>query len=47
MHDLLTDTRFFWHGYTNYIELNPHRLPAHVLRLRRYIRTEHDFDYFL
>ena len=47
MHDLLSDTRFFWHGYRNYIELNPHRLPAHVLRLRRYTRTEHDFDYFL
>jgi starch synthase (maltosyl-transferring) len=47
MHDLLTDTRFFWHGTRNYVELNPHRLPAHVLRLRRYNRTEHDFDYFL
>lgn len=47
MHDLLTDTRFFWSGPRNYIELNPHRLPAHVIRLRRYSRTEHDFDYFL
>jgi starch synthase (maltosyl-transferring) len=47
MHDLLTDTRFFWHGSRNYVELNPRRLPAHVLRLRRYTRTEHDFDYFL
>jgi starch synthase (maltosyl-transferring) len=47
MHDLLSDTRFFWHGQKNYVELNPHRLPAHVLRIRRYSRTEHDFDYFL
>jgi starch synthase (maltosyl-transferring) len=47
MHDLLTDTRFFWHGSRNYVELNPHRLPGHILRLRRYTRTEHDFDYFL
>ena len=47
MHDLLTDTRFFWNGPRNYVELNPHRLPAHILRLRRYSRTEHDFDYFL
>lgn len=47
MHDLLSDTRFFWSGPRNYVELNPHRLPAHVLRLRRYSRTEHDFDYFL
>ncbi len=47
MHDLLTDTRFFWSGRRNYVELNPHRLPGHILRLRRYTRTEHDFDYFL
>jgi starch synthase (maltosyl-transferring) len=47
MHDLLTDTRFFWSGRRNYVEINPHRVPAHVLRLRRYARTEHDFDYFL
>jgi starch synthase (maltosyl-transferring) len=47
MHDLLTDTRFFWHGHKNYVEINPHRLPAHILRIRRYNRTEHDFDYFL
>ncbi|MGH7980384.1 MAG: maltotransferase domain-containing protein, partial [Limisphaerales bacterium] len=47
MHDLLSDTRFFWQGHRNYVELNPNRLPAHVMRLRRYTRTEHDFDYFL
>lgn len=47
MHDLLTDTRFFWNGRRNYVELNPHRLPAHIFALRRYARTEHDFDYFL
>jgi len=27
--------------------LDPARMPAHVLKLRRYLRTEHDFDYFL
>jgi len=47
MHDLLTDTRFFWSGRRSYVELNPHKMPAHILRLRRYARTEHEFDYFL
>jgi len=46
MHDLLTGARFVWHGPRNYIELDPHYSPAHIFRLRRYIRTERDFDYF-
>jgi starch synthase (maltosyl-transferring) len=44
MHDLLSDARYFWHGDTNYVELNPHVLPAHVFRIRRKIRTEEDFE---
>jgi starch synthase (maltosyl-transferring) len=44
MHDLLSDARYFWHGHTNYVELNPHVLPAHVFRVRRRIRTEEDFE---
>ncbi|MGH7954282.1 MAG: alpha-1,4-glucan--maltose-1-phosphate maltosyltransferase, partial [Limisphaerales bacterium] len=47
MHDLLTDARYFWRGARNYIELNPQTLPAHILRLRQYVRTERDFDYFM
>jgi starch synthase (maltosyl-transferring) len=35
VHDLLTDARFNWHGPRNYVELNPHALPAHVLHIRR------------
>jgi starch synthase (maltosyl-transferring) len=46
MHDLLTDARFFWHGRRNYVEMDPHSSPAHIFRLRRYLRTERDFDYF-
>jgi len=34
-------------GRRNYVMLDPARMPAHVLKLRRYLRTEHDFDYFL
>jgi len=47
MHDLLADRHFLWRGPKNYVELDPHRQPAHIFRLRRYVRTERDFDYFL
>jgi starch synthase (maltosyl-transferring) len=47
VHDLLTDACFLWSGCENYVELDPHFVPAHILRLRRYLRTEQDFDYFM
>jgi starch synthase (maltosyl-transferring) len=46
-HDLLTDARYLWHGTRNYVELNPLTIPAHIFVIRRKIRTEHDFDYYL
>ncbi|MGA2248207.1 MAG: alpha-1,4-glucan--maltose-1-phosphate maltosyltransferase [Verrucomicrobiota bacterium] len=47
MHDLLTGARFIWHGRRNYIELDPNYSPAHIFRVRRHVRTERDFDYFM
>jgi starch synthase (maltosyl-transferring) len=47
VHDLLSDQRYQWRGRRNYVMLDPARMPAHVLKLRRYLRTEHDFDYYL
>ena len=47
MHDLLSDQRFQWRGTSNYVRLEPWRQPAHVLKLRRHQRREHDFDYYL
>lgn len=47
MHDLLTGARFIWHGRRNFIELDPRYSPAHIFRLRRHLRTERDFEYFL
>ncbi len=47
VHELLGDSRHLWTGPRNYVELNPQILPAHVFRIRRKIRTERDFDYFL
>jgi starch synthase (maltosyl-transferring) len=47
VHDLLTDTRYMWSGTRNYIELDPNVVPAHIFSLRRKVRTEQDFDYYL
>jgi starch synthase (maltosyl-transferring) len=46
-HDLLTGARYLWQGARNYVELNPETVPAHIFVIRRKVRTEHDFDYFL
>jgi starch synthase (maltosyl-transferring) len=45
--DLLTGARYLWQGSRNYVELDPRLLPAHVFRIRRRVRTEKDFDYFV
>ncbi len=47
VHDLLSDARYQWHSQRNFIELNPQVVPAHIFRVRRKIRTERDFDYFM
>jgi starch synthase (maltosyl-transferring) len=47
VHDLLSDTRFLWQGPKNYVELNPQVAPAYIFRIRRRVRTERDFDYYL
>jgi starch synthase (maltosyl-transferring) len=45
--DLLGGARYLWHGARNYVALDPRALPAHVFRVRRRLRTERDFDYYL
>jgi starch synthase (maltosyl-transferring) len=47
VHDLLSDQRYVWQGRRNYVLLDPQRIPAHVFRLRRRVRSEHDFDYYV
>jgi starch synthase (maltosyl-transferring) len=47
VHDELGDARFLWRGSHNYVQLDPASLPAHVMAVRRHVRTEHDFDYFI
>jgi starch synthase (maltosyl-transferring) len=46
-HDLLTDARYLWHGRSNYVELSPGSAPVHIFAVRKYVRTEHDFDYYM
>ena len=46
-HDLVGGGRYLWQGPRNYVALTPESLPAHILRLRRWVRTERDFDYYL
>jgi starch synthase (maltosyl-transferring) len=33
VHDLLTDSRYVWHGSRNFVDLNPALLPAHIFRV--------------
>ena len=47
VHDLLGGGRYLWHGARNYVELDPKSAPAQIFRVRRRVRTERDFDYFM
>jgi starch synthase (maltosyl-transferring) len=47
LHDLLSDARYFSQGQRLFVRLDPGSAPAHIFRLRRRARTEHDFDYFV
>ncbi len=46
-HELLTEARYLWSGARNYVELDPSSMPAQIFRIRRRVRSEHDFEYFL
>ncbi len=44
--DQLTGLRYLWQGVRNYVELAPDRIPAHIFRVLRKVRSEKDFDYY-
>jgi starch synthase (maltosyl-transferring) len=46
-HELLSGARYLWNGPRNYVEINPHAMPAQIFRFRHRVRSEHDFEYFL
>ncbi|TVQ39497.1 MAG: alpha-1,4-glucan--maltose-1-phosphate maltosyltransferase [Spirochaetaceae bacterium] len=47
MEDGLTGERYIWNGPTNFVQIDPHDMPAHVFTVRRRLRRETDFDYFM
>ncbi len=47
VHDLLSGAHYMWNGMRNYVRLDPAAAPVHIFRLRRRVRSERDFDYFL
>jgi len=47
MFDAISGAHFLWHGDRNFVSLDPQRSPVHVMQLRRHLKREHDFDYFL
>ncbi|KXB07171.1 hypothetical protein AKJ51_01895 [candidate division MSBL1 archaeon SCGC-AAA382A20] len=47
VHDLLSDEKYIWYGEWNYIELDPEKMPTHVFQLKRKLKHEKDFDYFM
>jgi starch synthase (maltosyl-transferring) len=47
VHDLLGDDKYIWQGERNYVEINPHVSPAYIFRLRKRLKREMDFDYFM
>ncbi len=47
VHDLISDARYVWRGWSNYVELNPHAFPAHIFRVSRTgPRDEHQREEF-
>lgn len=47
VHDLLSGARYLWYGTKNYVEIDPGISPAYIFKIRRHLRTEKDFDYYL
>lgn len=47
VHDLLSNDRFIWHSEDNHVTLDPQVAPAYIFHIRRRLKREHDFDYFM
>ncbi len=47
VHDLISGSYYLWNGSHNYVEVDPGVMPAHLFRIRRKVRSERDFDYFM
>jgi starch synthase (maltosyl-transferring) len=47
VHDLIGDARYAWRGPRSFVELAPEVSPAHVFEVKRFARSENQFEYFL
>jgi starch synthase (maltosyl-transferring) len=47
VHELLGDARYLWQGPHNFVAIDPQAAPAQIFRVRRRVRSERDFDYFM
>ncbi|MDZ7703100.1 MAG: alpha-1,4-glucan--maltose-1-phosphate maltosyltransferase [Trueperaceae bacterium] len=47
LEDLIDGARYYWHGPRNYLELDPHKFPAHVFKVHREVGREQDHDTFV
>ena len=47
MHDLLGGSSYLWQGARNFVRLDPQGTVAHIFVVRRHVRTEKEFDYFM
>lgn len=45
--DILGGGQYIWQGEYNYVELNPHILPAHIIKIKKNLKKENQFDYFI
>jgi len=46
VHDLLSEEKYIWHGERNFVQIDPHAVPAHIFRIRKRMKRETDFDYY-
>lgn len=46
VHDLLSDEKYIWHGERNFVQIDPHAVPAQIFRIHRRMKRETDFDYY-
>ena len=47
VHDLLSGDKYIWQGERNFVQLTPQVLPAKIFKVRKRLKREMDFDYFM
>jgi starch synthase (maltosyl-transferring) len=47
VHDLIGEDKYIWEGERNFVEIDPQVMPGNIFRVRKRLKRETDFDYFL